>query len=135
MTARQLHRGFYVVIWAVLSTSTAFAQGTALHLGPLAVTVPAGWPVQTNTVPVRMYSPDSNPTQFFSVQFFPPEQTTQDVRQHHAEVFGSMAAMLQVRVMPQSGVLGPFIWTRVDVPRPGGQTETVILYSAKTGSV
>ncbi len=135
MTARQLRRRISVVICAGLSPSIAGAQGTPLHLGPLTVAVPAGWAAQTNVVPVRMYSPESNPARFFSAQFFPPEQTSQDLRQHHAEVFGRMAATLQVRVMPQSGVLGQFIWTRVDVPRPGGQRETLILYSAKTGSL
>lgn len=135
MTAPQRHRWPVAAICVALSASTGFAQGTPLQLGPLGVTVPAGWTAQTNVVPVRIFSPGSNPAQFFSAEFFPPEQTPQDVRQHHAEVWARMSRLIQTPVTPQSGVLGQFIWTRVDVPRLRGERETLILYSAKTGSL
>ncbi|MGH7619614.1 MAG: hypothetical protein ACREPM_20565, partial [Gemmatimonadaceae bacterium] len=60
--------------------------------------------------------------------------TSQDLRQHHAALWGRMAATLRVAAPVQTGALGQFIWSRVDVPRPNRQTETLILYSAKSGS-
>jgi len=47
------------------------AQGTPLTLGPLTVTIPAGWFAQTNVVPIRLFSPDSTPQQYFQVEFLP----------------------------------------------------------------
>jgi hypothetical protein len=77
MNARLLLSGPRLVICVGLSASTGVAQGTPLRLGPLGVTVPPGWSAQANVVPVRINSPESNPAQFFSAQFFPPEQTSQ----------------------------------------------------------
>lgn len=135
MAARHMVAGLCVAIGAVVSASSGFAQATPLRVGPLTVNVPPRWVVQTNGVPVRMFSPESNPTQFFSVEFFPPEQTPQDLQQHHAAVWDRMAALLRAPVSPQSGVLGQFVWTRGDVQRQRGERETMMLYSAKTGSV
>jgi len=112
-----------------------FAQGVPLTLGPLTVTVPAGWIAQTNNTPVRIFSPDSTPQQFFSVQFFPPEQTSQDLREHHSLILARLAALIPPAAPPQDGVLGQFIWTRIEMRRPFGQRETLILYSAKTASL
>lgn len=109
------------------------AQGAPLTVGPLTVNVPAGWNGQTNGVPVRIFSPDSNPRQFFTVEFFPPDQTT-DLAGHHAQMWGRMASAFRITAPPQSGLLGRFVWTRSDVPRGFGQKETFILYSTMAGS-
>lgn len=98
----------------------------------MTVTVPPGWFAQTNVVPVKIFSPDSTPQQAFEVDFFPPEQTPEDVRQHHAVILGRLSTMIRPLGQPQSGVLGQFIWTRVEVAQ-AAQRQTLILYSEKTG--
>jgi hypothetical protein len=136
MTARCLRREFYFTLCFVLAAPVfVSAQDNPLRLGPLTVTVPPGWAAQTNVVPVRIYLPDSTPQQFFEAEFFPPEQTAQDVREHHSLLWGRMAALFRSVAPPQSGGLGQFIWTRAEVQRTLGQKETLILYSAKTGSL
>ena len=136
MTANRLRQRLWS-IWFVLASPifacAVFGQGTPLKIGPLLVIVPPGWTTQTDAVPVRIFSPDSTPQKYCSVEFFPTDQTTQDVREHHSMIWGKMAALVQPTVQPQSGVLGQFIWTRVEGQRAPGQRETVILYSAKTG--
>ena len=121
--------------WFLTSPVLAFAQGAPLTLGPLTLTVPAGWVAQTNTVPVRLYSPDSTPQRYLQVEFFPFEQTTQEVRAHHAQVWARIAASIQAVSQPSSGVSGQFVWTRIDAQRGPRQRDTLILYSAKAGSV
>jgi hypothetical protein len=46
-----------------------------------------------------------------------------------------MASTLQITAPARSGMLGPFIWTRSDVPRGFGRKETYILYSTQTVGV
>src|SRR5262249_14343636 len=123
-----------VAMCVTLSAAAAEAQGTPIRLGPVSVVVPQGWTAQTNTVPVRVFSPESNPAQFFAGQIYPPEQTPQDVRQHHVAVWTMMAQAVGASGVPRSGATGSFIWSRVDFQRVRGQTETLILYSVKTGS-
>lgn len=135
LTARRLHHrlGF---LWLVLALPAfTFAQGAPLTLGPLTVTVPQDWPAQTNTVPVRLFSPDSTAQQNFSVEFFPPEQLSQDLAVHHGALWGRMANTFQITAPPRSGMLGPFVWTRSDTPRGFGRKETFILYSTQTAGI
>jgi hypothetical protein len=135
MIARYLGCRLCIVMCvAVARPAVATAQSIPLTLGPLTVAVPAGWVGQTNAVPVRILSPNSNAQQFVSVEFFPPEQTSQDVRAHHVAVWEIMTARTRLAGPPQSGTLGQFIWTRAEVLHPSGQRESLILFSAKTGS-
>ena len=72
MTARHLHHWLCFVVCVVLAGAVlVLAQGTPLTLGPLTVTIPAGWFAQTNVVPIRLFSPDSTPQQYFQVEFLP----------------------------------------------------------------
>jgi hypothetical protein len=134
----QSHRcsSFFLVIYIVLACGgVALAQGTPLTLGPMTVNVPPGWVAQTNSVPVRLFSPDSTPQAYFSVEFMPFEQTTQDLRQHHAEVWTRLTSGLRPVTQPQNGTSGQFIWTRVEAQRAPGQNDTLILYSAKASAM
>jgi len=71
MTAPQLGRALcFMISFILVRPVFVFAQGVPLTLGPLTVTVPAGWIAQTNNTPVRIFSPDSTPQQFFSCSFF-----------------------------------------------------------------
>ncbi len=110
------------------------AQAGPLTLGPLTVNVPPGWTRQTNFGPLQLFSPDSTPLQYFKVEFEPPEQSTLDVRQRHANIVGNLASVMRPGSTPQEGVTGKFIWTRLELRLPSGQNETMILYSAKAGS-
>jgi hypothetical protein len=123
-----------VSIIALAGSIRVWAQGTPLTVGPLTVTLPPGWTAQSNLGPVKYYSPDSTPQQYLRLQFLPAEQTTQDVRQRHAEIMGNLAGIMRPGSAPQNGVTGKFIWTRMEVQLPGGQNETMIWYSAKAGS-
>jgi hypothetical protein len=136
MTPRHLRHRIYFIACVVLTAPVfAFAQGTPLRLGPLTATVPEGWIAPTNSVPVQFFSPDSAPQQYFEVEFFPFEQTAQDVREYHSLVWGRMAALIHPATPPLSGVSGQFIWTRVEGQRSRGQRETLILYSVESGSL
>ena len=109
MTARQLwHRHGLALVLAVTSCSMV-AQGTPLTVGPLTVVVPNQWIAQTATAPIRIGAPGSNAQQYFTAQFLPPQQTPQDVREHHALIWGRMAKLIRPVAPPQSGVLGRFI--------------------------
>jgi hypothetical protein len=123
-----------VSIIVLVGSIHVLAQGTPLTQGPLTVTIPPGWTAQSNLGPVRYYSPDSTQQQYMRVQFLPAEQTTQDVRQRHATIIGNLAGIMRPGSVPQNGVTGKFIWTRIEVQLPGGQNETMIWYSAKAGS-
>jgi len=122
-----------IVSVVVTSSMRVFAQGTPLTQGPLTVMVPPGWVKQANLGPVKLYSPGSTPQQYLSVEFLPSEQTTQDVRERHATIMGNLASIVRPGSVPQNGVLGKFIWTRIEVQLPG-RNETMIWYSAKAGS-
>jgi hypothetical protein len=130
---REMNAG-NLVCFVLAASLLASAQGTPLNLGPLTVTVPPRWNAQANTVPYQLFSPDSSPLQYFQVEFFPPEQITEDVRQHHSVIIGRLSGMLRPGSTPQNGVLGKFIWTRIEIQRAPGQIDTMVLYSAKTGS-
>jgi len=132
MNAQHLRRGLYC-IFVFLLPIFAFAQGTPLALGPLTVMVPQGWAAQTNAAPVKLFAPGSTPQQFFEADIFPFEQTQEDLRAHHATVWGRMVALVHPVAQAQSGVLGQFVWTRVEFQGKAGR-EMMILYSAKVGS-
>jgi hypothetical protein len=135
MAARRLRIALALACLVLASGVSVFAQGAPLTVGPVMVTVPPGWTGEVNGVPARIFSPDSNPQWNFSVEFFPPEETPEDIAQHHAAIWGRMAATFRVAAPPQSGLVGQFIRTRSDQPRGLGQRETFILYSAKKGTV
>ncbi|HYL92449.1 MAG TPA: hypothetical protein VEW69_04765, partial [Alphaproteobacteria bacterium] len=136
MSVRPLRPWLYRTIFFTLACPVfVLAQGTPLTLGPLAVNVPPGWNAQTSAVPVRIFSPESTPQQFFAVEFFPPEQTTQELREHHSLIWARVAAAVGPASPPQSGVLGRFVWTRAEVARPFGRKETLVLYSTKAGQL
>lgn len=126
---------------ALLVTTIAFAgsirllaQGTPLTSGPLTVMVPPGWVTQTNLGPVKLYAPGSTPQQYLSVEFLPSEQTTLDVRERHSTIVKNLSGIMRPGSVPQNGVTGKFIWTRLELRLPTGQDETMIVYSAKAGS-
>ncbi|HEU5412246.1 MAG TPA: hypothetical protein VFW31_00750 [Candidatus Angelobacter sp.] len=133
MASHPLRLTLSFICCIVFGSSLANAQGAPLSVGPLTVSVPQGWLGQANAVPVRIFSPDSTPLQNFSVEFFPPEQTPQDLAGHHAMIWGRMGSAFHITAAPRSGVLGQFVWTRAEVAHAFGQKETFILYSTKSG--
>jgi len=120
---------------AIASPASLFAQGTTLARGPLTVMIPAGWTGQTDGDPVRFSSPESTPQQYFSLEFFNPQTTNDDVLTHHNTIVNNLSGLKEPGTQPQSGILGQFIWTRTVIRRPQSQPETLILYSAKVGSL
>ncbi|HET8889387.1 MAG TPA: hypothetical protein VFQ41_10825 [Candidatus Angelobacter sp.] len=134
MTTRRLRHGLCFLTFFLATSVTVFAQGTPFTQGPLTVMLPPGWTAQSGLGPVRYYSPDSTPQQFFRLQFLPAEQTTLDVRQRHAEILGNLAGIIRPGSAQQNGVIGKFIWTKMEVQLPGGLNETWIWYSAKAGA-
>ncbi|HEY6971684.1 MAG TPA: hypothetical protein VJA94_20910 [Candidatus Angelobacter sp.] len=135
MTVGHPRHNRVLIFCFVLAAQVVFAQGTPLTLGPLTVTVPPGWIAQTNTVPVRLISPDSTPQQSFQVEFYPFEQTGQDVREAHTAFWARLAGVVQFVSQPQSGATGQFIWTLAQAQRAPGLRDTLVLYSAKSGSI
>lgn len=136
MTARDLRHAF-VFSWALLASQICLSSqnGRPQQLGPLNVTVPQGWTVQANASPVRLYSPDSTPAAYLAVDFPAPESTTMDVHERHSQIWGNLSGLAKPGSSPQSGVTGPFIWTRGEMQRsPGTESEIMALYSAKSGS-
>ena len=125
--------GYFLVCVVLAGTIFARAQ-TPMTLGPLTVTVPVGWSAQTNAVPVKIFSPGSTPQQFLEIDFFPPEQTSDSLNDHHARIWGKMSALMHPLSPPQSGTLGQFIWTKVELPR-AGQREILTLFSIKNGNL
>ncbi len=123
-----------VITFALAGSICLVAQGTPLTVGPLTVMVPPGWVTQTNLGPAKLYAPGSTPQQYLSVEFLPSEQTTQEVRERHSTIVGNLAGVMRPGSVPQNGVTGKFIWTKLEVRLPTGQNETMILYSAKAGS-
>jgi hypothetical protein len=123
---------------ALAGATQAFAQGGVpgkpLTVGPLTVMVPPGWTTQSALGPTLLFSPDSTPQEYFKVEFEPSEQTTQDVHQRHGTIVGNLASAMRPGSVPQNGVTGKFIWTRVELQIPPPRGETMIVYSAKTGS-
>jgi hypothetical protein len=134
MTGRLRHALCFVT--PVLAVSIfALAQNTRpMQLGPLTVNLAPGWTVQPNSSPVRIYSPDSTPASYFAVDFPASETTTMEVRERHSQIWGNLSGLAKPGSLPQSGVTGPFIWTRGEMQRSPGQSEMMALYSAKSGS-
>jgi hypothetical protein len=113
-----------------------FAQADRpVQLGPLNVSVPQGWTIKSDATPVRIYSPDSTLADYFAVDFPAPETTNLDVRERHSQIWKNLSGLVKLGTTPQSGVTGPFMWTRGELVRPGSsKSETMVLYSAKSGS-
>ncbi|HEX3584816.1 MAG TPA: hypothetical protein VH024_02420, partial [Candidatus Angelobacter sp.] len=134
MSTRKLCRGL-CFIW-LLFTIPLFAQsGRPVQLGPLNVTVPQGWTIKSDATPVRIYSPDSTLADYFAVDFPAPETTNLDVRERHSQIWKNLSGLVKPGTTPQSGVTGPFIWTKGELVRPGSsKSEIMVLYSAKSGS-
>src|SRR5215813_5715172 len=109
MISRHLFHGPRLVVFFVLLVShLVLAQGTPLTVGPLTVTVPAGWtkPTGFGHDQNQFFSPDSTPLQYFKVEFEPAEQTSQDLQQRHATIVGNLAGMMKPGSTPQNGVTG-----------------------------
>lgn len=132
MNAR--YQGICFLVCVALAGAIFARAQTPMTLGPLTVMVPAGWSAQTNAVPVKIFAPGSTPQQFLEVDFFPPEQTWDSLNDHHARIWAKMSALMHPLGPPQSGALGQFIWTKVEVPR-AGQREIVTLFSIKNGNL
>src|ERR1044071_208358 len=122
-------------IWFLLPISLFAQSGRPVQLGPLNVTVPPGWTVKADAIPARIYSPDSTLTDYFAVDFAVPETTNLDVRERHNQIWQNLSGLVKAGTTPQSGVTGPFIWTRGELVRPDStKSEIMALYSAKSGS-
>lgn len=125
-----LRLALFLTCFTAASVTVASAQSTPLTLGPLTLTAPPGWS-QTSTAPVRLLSPDSTPQQFLELELLGSEQTTKELRERHFEIIQNLSGMMRPGSVPQNGVLGGFIWTKMELQRTPGQVETVILYSTK----
>jgi hypothetical protein len=134
MSGSSARLALLVTTLALAVSIRLLAQGTPLTSGPLTVMVPPGWTTQTNMGPVKLYAPGSTPQQYLSVEFLPSEQTPQDVRERHSTIVGNLAGIMRPGSAPQNGVTGKFISTKLELQLPGGQNETMIVYSAKAGS-
>ncbi|HZE82005.1 MAG TPA: hypothetical protein VE604_13975 [Candidatus Polarisedimenticolia bacterium] len=134
MTTRKLCQGLCFT-WFLFTISLFAQSGRPVQLGPLNVTVPQGWTVKSDATPVRIYSPDSSLADYFAVDFPAPETTNLDVRERHSQIWKNLSGLVKPGTTPQSGVTGPFIWTKGELMRPGGsKSEIMVLYSAKSGS-
>ncbi|PYP91099.1 MAG: hypothetical protein DMG65_08850 [Candidatus Angelobacter sp. Gp1-AA117] len=131
MNERHLRYGLLGIVLSSLFSSLVLAQ-TPLTIGPLTVTVPRGWNAQPDSVPVRLFSPDSTPQQFVSVELLSAQEMQQDLATHHSIIWGRMISLFPSPAPPQSGVTGQFIWAKTEAQRPMGPKETIILYSAKS---
>src|SRR5215475_981938 len=92
-----------------------FAQGTAITVGPLTVTLPPGWTKNEFFGTVKYFSPDSTPQQFLRLQFLPAEETTKSAAQRHSEIIGNLAGIMRPGTTQQNGVTGNFIWSKIEV--------------------
>ena len=111
------------------------AQGTPVTSGPLSVTIPPGWTLQGQSSPPRYFSPESTLQQYFALDVFPPQTINDDVIAHHNGVINNLSGLAAPGTQTQSGILGSFVWTRIEIRPPGSSTnETIVLYSAKIGS-
>ncbi len=135
MTARHLLHGLcFTICFSLAAPVFVLAQGTPLTVGPVTLTVPPGWQGQTNTPPIRIFSPDSTPQQYLEIEMF-TEQTAQDVRERHDTIIRNLSGMMPPGTTPQTGMLGKFIWTKILLQKSPGQADGLIWYSLKAGSV
>jgi hypothetical protein len=134
MTSHNLRHAL-CFIWFLLAIPLFAQSGSPVQLGPLNVTVPQGWTVKSDATPVRIYSPDSTLTDYFAVDFALPETTNLDVRERHSQIWKNLSGLIKAGTTPQSGVTGPFVWTKGELVRPGSsKSEIMVLYSAKSGN-
>jgi hypothetical protein len=121
MSERLCHQLHWIACFVLASSVMALAQGTPLNLGPLTLNVPPGW--QSNQLgngQIQLYAPGSTLQQYFQVEFLPFEQTQVDVRQRHDTIIGNLSGMMRPGSTAQSGVLGKFIWIRLELQRAPG---------------
>src|SRR5258708_3026311 len=123
------------IVFPIATPPSLFSHSTPLSRGPLTVMIPAGWTGQADGDPARFFSPDSTPQKYFSLEFFNPQTTNEDVLAHHNMIVNNLSGLKEPGTQLQSGILGQFIWTRIVIRRPQSQPETMILYSAKVGSL
>ena len=134
MTSRNLRHAL-CFIWFLLAIPLFAQNGSPVQLGALNVTVAQGWTVKADATPARIYSPDSTLADYFAVDFALPETTNLDVRERHSQIWQNLSGLVKAGTTPQSGVTGPFVWTRGELVRPGSsKSEIMALYSAKSGS-
>src|SRR6476469_8556918 len=103
MTIRHLRHGLCFFAFLLVTSVTVFSQAP-LTIGPLTVTIPPGWTKNEFFGTVKYYSPDSTKQQFLRMQFLPPEQLTQDLRQRHSTIIGNLAGIMRPGSTPQNGV-------------------------------
>jgi len=131
---------FVLLICSLLTIPVSlFAQGTPHTVGPMSVTIPAGWTEKT-ALPgerVRFFSPDSTTQRYFFLAFSSPQTTEDDVYTRHVRTTENLSGLLAPGAKPESGLFGEFIWTRLAIQRPipGSKPEILILYSSKVGSL
>ena len=111
------------------------AQGTRYTVGPLTVTIPAGWNAKTNFPGERerFYSPGSTWTKSVAVGFSSSE-STDDVLTKHNTIIKNLSGVIAPGTSPESGTIGQFVWTRIVIQPAGTTPRTLILYSLKVGS-
>lgn len=112
----------------------AAQQGARRTYGPLTVTLPPGWLEQAAKEGPRLVTADSTPQAYFAVLFFPPHQTADDLRAHHALLWNKLLALGTPAGPSQNGTLGRFIWSGVQFRGPAGQSQWLRTYSIKVGS-
>jgi hypothetical protein len=128
-------RSWATVCLVLIASVFSFAQGSPLTAGPLTVLVPQGWRVDQSLGTTRIYSPDSTPQQYLQVTLNQPQEITQEVSDYHALLLSRVSPMIPAGSPQKNGVTGSFMWTRFQFQRPGSQPETMVLFSAKSGSV
>jgi hypothetical protein len=133
MTTRHLRHGLCFFVFFLAISITVFPQAP-LTVGPLTVTLPPGWTKNEFFGTVKYFSPDSTQQQFLRIQFLPAEESTKSVAQRHSEIIGSLAGIMRPGTTRQNGVIGNFIWSKIEVQLPSQPPQTMIIYSAKTGS-
>ena len=90
MITRHLRHGLCFFIFFLATSANVFPQAP-LTVGPLTVTLPAGWTKNEFFGTVKYFSPDSTPQQFLRIQFLPAEETTKSAAQRHSEIIGNLA--------------------------------------------
>jgi hypothetical protein len=115
------------------AASASAQQGVRRSFGPLSVTIPSGWVEQATKDGPRFLTPDSTPQAYFAVVFYPAHQTPDDLRAHHALLWNKLLAVVSATGPSQSGTVGHFIWSGVQVRGTTGQSVWVRTYSAKVG--
>lgn len=128
---------FSLVSLLLLIPTSLWSQGAPLTVGPVTVTIPAGWTGKSGFPGERerFFSPESTLEQYFALGVS-SSQISEDVLTHHSAIVKNLSGIAAPGTSPQSGTLGQFLWTRIMIqrPLPRSKPETLILYSLKAGS-